>query len=226
MTGNIYHLHQSLITVVLRGKGEKGTASEFKPCACEYAFRREANTSLVIVDCKETGGPAALTARECRARAMEILAQEVNVDSLILSQYRETQYTAPAMELLHRLRRIGSEFHQLSLRNPHKTYFEPRTDLSAKEKKDQLKLCEECPWNPTTYFDRLAKDETVQDPGPFYEEFVREAERLLGATKPEVCNPCLAASRGEMEYMAQELLKLRAFVLYEGFRVVEPGGAT
>lgn len=209
---------------MFRGKGEKRTDAEFKPCACEYALQREANTTAVVVDCKETGGPAVLTARECRAHVLEILSQEVNVDSLVLSHYRETQYTPPAMELLQRLGGIAAEFHQLSLRNPYQTYFDPRTDLSASEKKDQLKLCEECPWNPMTYFDKLAKEAMVQDPGPFHEEFIREAERLIGATKPEVCNPCLAASRGEMEYMATQLLKLRAFVLYEGFRVVEPEG--
>ena len=210
--------------MALRGRTGKEEAPEFKPCSCEYALKREANMNVVVVNCKETGGPAALTARECRARALEILTQEVNVDSIVLSHYRETQYTAPAMDLLHRFQRIASEFRQLSLRNPYKTYFEARTEMSAKEKKEQLKLCEECPWNPMTYFDKLAKDAAIQDPGPFHETFGAEADRLLGATKPDVCNPCLAASRGEMEYMANELQKLRAFILYEGFRVLEPEG--
>ena len=207
---------------VAERRAEKRGPPPFKPCSCEYRLQREANVAKVVGNCKETGGPASLAARECRARALEILSKEVNVDTLILSHFRETQYTVPAMELLQRLQRVVSELRQISLRNPYKTYFDGRKDLSAKEKKDQQKSCEECPWNPMTFFDGLAQKVVSLDAPEFYGTFVKDGERLLGAEKPEVCNPCLGASRGEMEYMSNELMGLRAFVLYEGFRVVEP----
>lgn len=196
-------------------------AEPLSPCACGYDLDREADVTKVIVHCKETGGPASLMERVCRARVLEILSQEVNVDAVVLSHFRETQYDRPAMELLQRLERVTSGFRHLALRNPFNTYFESRADLPAREKKDQEKECEVCPWNPMTFFDALAKSVTEREPSELYERFREDGARLLGATKPEVCNPCLAASRGEMEYMALQLMELRSFVLFEAFRVVE-----
>jgi len=201
------------------GKRTKG-AEAFRPCGCEYNLEREADVSKVIVHCKETGGPASLKERVCRARVLEILSQEVNVDSVVLSHFRETQYARPAMELLHRLERVTAGFRHLALRNPFKTYFEARADMPPRDKKDQEKECATCPWNPMTFFDALSKSVNEGEPSELYERFRADSARLLGATKPNVCNPCLAASRGEMEYMSNELMELQSFVLFEAFRVV------
>ena len=146
------------------------------------------------------------------------------MDTITLAHYRETQYTAPAMELLRRLERLATEFRHLSLRNPHKTHIDSDPDLSAKVKKSHQKECQQCQWNPMTHFDKLAKEVHSQEPSEFYRIYMNEAKRLLKASKPKTCTPCLTATSSEMEYMGKKLARLREFILYEGFRVVEAEG--
>lgn len=203
-------------------KGKEPASPEFKPCACEHALSREANVTKVVFDCKKTDGPADLKARQCRVHAFDVLADEVNVDVLVLAHHRETQYAGPAMDLFTRLGKMAADLRQFSLRDPFKAHFEGNPDVTADAKKEQVKLCQACPWNPTVYFRDLSVAVRESEPTKLYGDFVSQGERLLTATKPAVCTPCLTASREEMDYMATALSGLRVFVLYEGFRIVEP----
>ena len=197
--------------------GEKSESLE--RCECKYTLQSEADLMRLVFECRETAGPANLNEKSCRANVLSALALEPGIDGIVLADYVEAQYGGAAIELLRGMATLGQELGRLSIRDPIQHYFSSK-ELPAVSLGRQKAMCQACPHNPTLVFPTLEKM-LVASPVRYYTEFAKIAKALDKPDRPDTCNPCLAATRADLVYAFGEAEKIRAKILYEGFRIVE-----
>ncbi len=197
-------------SVIKRPKGEYPT--------CKYEIEHEVRESRLVMNCKECNGKATLKDCRCIGGVQNALSEEFNINSIILSHYRETQYTDHSVEMLKKVVQIIHELEQLSIRAPFKEHFESGK-LPFIKADQQKAICEKCDFNPQNIFPTL-KENLEKDIVKFYEIFMKKARSLSEAKKNIVCTACLNTTKSDFVYLYGHLEELRAFVIYRAFHII------
>lgn len=170
------------------------------------------------MNCKECNGKATLKDCKCIRGVQNALSEEFNINSIILSHYRETQYTDHSVEMLKKVVQIIHELEQLSIRAPFKEYFESGK-LPFIKADPQKAICEKCDFNPQNIFPMLGKN-LKKDIVKFYEIFMKKARSLSEAKKNIVCVACLNTTKSDFVYLYDHLEELRAFIIHRAFHII------
>jgi hypothetical protein len=197
-------------SVIKRPKGEYPT--------CKYEIEHEVRETRLVMNCKECNGKATLKDCKCIRGVQNALSEEFNINSIILSHYRETQYTDHSVEMLKKVVQIIHELEQLSIRAPFKEYFESGK-LPFIKADPQKAICEKCDFNPQNIFPMLGKN-LKKDIVKFYEIFMKKARSLSEAKKNIVCVACLNTTKSDFVYLYDHLEELRAFIIHRAFHII------
>ncbi len=183
---------------------------------CNHSVETTMVEMRLVFDCKECVLEANLKQNMCMSGVLKALNDSLNADTVILSDYAELRYTGSAMKMLKTLVRLSNELENLSLRNPPKEYFANLKSQGAREKR--AAACNACNSNPQIIFPNLKKL-LLEDIEKFYLRFGATSRQVQGVRKPD-CQPCKKMTEESLVYMFNLLEEFRAFLYYEGFRVL------
>jgi hypothetical protein len=176
----------------------------------------ESNAAKIIFECKECAGMGDLSDPGCFEEVIAALRSEFNVDSIVFSNYTETNYHGAVMEVLKRISGILNDVQRFAGRTP---WNEIQVDGNVKPQA-RKKICSQCPRNPVAIFSVIERKgkksieylcRSVNHYLPFLEAFPFDAR----------CTACIQNTKSDVQYIMEKLEDLRRFVLYHGFKVVE-----
>lgn len=185
---------------------------------CRYTLTRDANKVTMIARCMECQGGAGLDRKQCLSGILKGLAQEFNVDSVVLSHYIETKYTEDSMQVLRMMVEVLQNLEQMGIREPYEEYFADDERLSSSQKNQQKSKCDRCQLKPDTVFSTL-KIEFSNNVSGFYDVF-NEFTKEVAARAEDNCNECIEATKGDMIFLFNRLEDFRAYVIHRGFKVI------
>jgi hypothetical protein len=173
--------------------------------ACKYSLGQEGRQLVLTLACRDCGGQGPFSDPACLGRALEALAAETGVDSLLVSGHVECQLQGEGMALLGRLVLLAGDLRQLSLRDP------PRGTRD----------CGRCALRPGELFQSL-RAVLLADAAGFPSSLRDRLARLLGAgaAAPETCRACHAATAEDLELVARSFEELARYIIKQGFQIV------
>lgn len=199
------------------GKSAKNSASIVKGKEfCAHSLDISGAETRLVFDCKECTLEASLKIRQCMAGVLKTLDANLNADSVILGDYAELRYTGPSMKMLKMLIKISAEMDNLSLRSPAREHFSEIQSQGARDKR--VAACAACDSNPQAIFPELKKY-LLEDIETFYASFVKVSRRVM-ANEMQECQACRRTTEESLVYIFGQAEELRAFLFYEGFRVL------
>ena len=160
---------------------------------------------VLTLECKGCFGRGPLEDAACMGRALEALAAEDGIDTLIISGYCETQLQRPGMAVLERTGALAGDLQQLSLRDP------PQGSRG----------CQRCPLRPGELFNSLHAC-IISDAPSFPSELRDRMARLMGmlpCSGPS-CRQCLAATAEDLDLVSGSFVDLARFIVKQGFQIV------
>lgn len=163
---------------------------------CSKTIREEGGERKLVINCRECEDD--FSYKKCLPKLILTMEGEVNIDSIILSDYIERQYSEENMEVLMKIKDMVSELNRLS--NRRKT----------------AKKCRGCEINPSKIYPRL-KRVFIKDPGSVYAEFTDVSRAVM---KADGCTSCRRSTKEELTVLGEDLIKLRSKVLSDAFGIV------
>jgi hypothetical protein len=160
---------------------------------------------VLTLECKGCGGKGPLADGSCMGRALEALAAENAVDTIIISGHLETQLQRPGMAVLERIVALAGDMHQLSLRDPpHGCRDRQRCALRPGELFAGLRACllSDAASFPSALRDRLAR------------------MMALVQSSSQSCRPCLDGTAEDLDLLAESFGELARFIMKQGFQIV------
>jgi ssDNA-binding Zn-finger/Zn-ribbon topoisomerase 1 len=172
----------------------------------------------MVAQCMDCRSDAGLHNKQCLTGILNGLAQEFNVDSVILSHYIETKYADESMRVLRMMVEFFQNLDQMAIRDPYNEYFADNEELSSSTRNQQKGKCEKCAVKPEAIFSSLKKD-FLKDVSKIYYTFNNFTEKVA-ANREETCERCMRATKSDMVYLFNRLENFRAYVIYKGFQIV------
>jgi len=173
--------------------------------ACRYSLGQEGRELVLTLACKECSGRGPLSDPACLGRALEALAAEDGVDTLIISGHIETQIQLAGMAVLGRLVVLAGDLRQLSMRDP------PR-DCRDRHR---------CALRPGELFEAL-RTSLLSDAASFPAVMRDRIARINGlvCTAGPACRECHDATGEDLDLIAQSFDELARYIIKQGFQIV------
>jgi hypothetical protein len=190
-----------------------------KKLRCRYSIEVESNTTKLVFDCRGCQGSGDLDDARCFGEAIAALRSEFNVDSIIFSNYIETNYYGLAIDALKRISGIMNEVQRFSGRIPWKEMGETK-DIKLQSRK---KMCLQCDKNPAKIFSVIEKrgKRSIESMCKSFNHYLSVIESLPADRQ---CHKCNQNTRADLNYIQDKIEDLKMHVLYHAFKVVEVDG--
>ncbi|MFW6040400.1 MAG: hypothetical protein ACOC85_01020 [Thermoplasmatota archaeon] len=163
---------------------------------CDYEVSQEVNERKLIISCKDCENDFDM--KKCFSGIILALGNEYTVDSLILSDYIEKQYSESTLKILKMYSRLTEELDA----------------LSSEERDD--KKCKNCELYPKQMYSELK--ESLLSGGDIYNTFIKYVKILI---EKEGCTTCRKETRDELSVIAKRLLQLKSEILLEAYGILE-----
>lgn len=163
---------------------------------CKYELELEASEPKMLIRCIECPGYHSLENDECLLRVLQAVANELKVESVILSHYTDVEYFGPATELLKQMVQFMSQLDNFAIRDPVREYFDYLPE------KDKKKLgCKTCAFNPQRIFSDL-KSSFINDLGKYYQDYYHTLNRIgLTPQSQAECTECTLSTIEDLAYL-------------------------
>ncbi|GEM_PF-2068532 len=198
-----------------RKKGVKGLMGlggeeEEDLFGCDYHIDQSGSKKRLVLECTDCNKAPSLNDQECLTSVLEIMADEMGVDTLVLSHYEDTEYFGPSMDVLRNLVDFMDSIEDFTMRDPVERYFDYLSD------KDKKKLkCHGCTFNPSNVFSRLYNkfSQGIEKYEMEFNRIIREIDRSQN-THSE-CEECTYSTLEDLDYLKKEYEKLYKMTMRE-----------
>lgn len=163
---------------------------------CGHKIRQEEGKRKLVINCKECEEDFSLD--HCFPGILLALEKEYQIDSIILSDYIERQYSGEGIEVLKSIADVINRLERWTSRSEGK------------------KECQKCPIHPPEMYSDI-RGLSLRDPGAAYEALLNYSKELM---KKNGCPKCRRSTKEELTVLGKELLQLRSDVLAEAYGVV------
>lgn len=163
---------------------------------CNFSINDVGGNRKLFIDCKECSDDFSI--ERCLPGIILALEENYNIDTVVLSDFIEIQYSGENLELLKELKGISEEFDRLSSR---------KTDGED---------CKNCEIYPDTMYTTLKKSLLTEHEN-FYQLLLARTSDVM---KIDGCNDCRKSAKEELSVLGQKVLEFRSKVLLEAFGVL------
>ncbi len=163
---------------------------------CDHEIRQEKGKRKLVINCKECDDDFSL--KHCLSGILLTLEKEYQVDTIILSDYVERQYSKEEVTLLKNIADLINRLERWASRSEDK------------------KQCGDCPLHPPEMYSAL-RDSLLVDPGSAYSSLLKYSKELM---KKDGCPKCRRSTKEEFTVLSKQLLEVRSKVLEEAYGVV------
>lgn len=173
---------------------------------CRRSVGHEGRDLTMTFACKGCAQKGTVASPRCLRQALEALASEQGVDTIVMAGHLETQIQAGGMAVLDRLALLANDLDHLSLRQP---------PAGSRD-------CARCGAHPGELLAGL-RTTLVSDPGEFPSAIkgaLAGVQRASGAPFGAACGRCLADTSGDLAFVAESFEGLARFIMKQGFQIV------
>lgn len=179
---------------------EEGKVKGFE---CDYHIDHGAGKKQLVVECTGCNIEPDLNNQRCLGSVLNIMSEEVGIESVVLSHYEDTEYFGSAMDLLKKMVDFMDSIEDFTMRDPKEKYFDYLSD------KDKKKLkCSDCELNPINVFPSLKKSfsESIEKYERQYNRIIQKIDRASLAH--EECEECTFSTLDDLDYLQKEYEEL------------------
>lgn len=169
-------------------------STEIMPC--EYTKKTTLEKKQAVINCKNCKNGFEI--ENCLPKIVLAISNFYNLDSLILSDYKEREFSEKQVEILELLNQIIKDLENYSSRTVSK------------------EGCDGCQLNPSLLYPELKK-KIISDPASIYDEI---ADLLEDTKEGKACEECRNDLNKELKKIANKSLELRSKTLSEGFGII------
>ncbi len=187
-----------------------GGEEEEEGFGCDYHIDQSGSKKHLVVECTECNIYPSLNDQRCLQGVLNILSEEMGIDTVVLSHYEDTEYFGPAMDLLNNLVDFLDSIEDFTMRNPVERYFDYLEDSSKKKLK-----CHECQFNPSKVFPNLRSkfSEGIEE---FENEFNMVIQKIDRASYSHTeCEECTFSTLQDLDYLKKEYEELYKMTMRE-----------
>ncbi len=163
---------------------------------CNYSISDVGGNRKLFIDCEECADDFSID--KCLPGIILALEENYNIDSIVLSDFIEIQYSDENLNFLKDLKYISEELDRLSSRRP---------DRDG---------CEDCEIEPRTMYPSL-KEGLLTEHEDFYQ---RLFDYTLKVMKIEGCKGCRKSAKEELTVLGEKVLEFRSKVLLKAYGVL------
>ncbi len=182
--------------------GFKG-GEEDEDVGCEYHIEQSGSKKRLVLECTECDLTPTLKDQKCLASVLNLMSDEMVMDSVVLSHYEDTEYFGPSMDVLNNLVDFMDSIKDFTLRDPIARYFDYLDDKNKKKLK-----CHECPFNPSMVFSSLYKSfsQGIEKYEMDFNTVVRQINKSP-QSHPE-CEECTYSTLEDLDYLKKKYERL------------------
>jgi hypothetical protein len=186
---------------------------------CRYSVEVESNATTLVFDCKGCQGNGDLGDLRCFVEAIAALRTEYNVDSIIFSNYIETNYFGSTMDVLKQISEILNEMQRFSGRMP----WREMRGIGDIKMQTRKKMCSQCDKSPAKIFTAIEKrgKKSIENMCKVFNHYFSVMESV---PVEKQCYKCIQNTKADLQYIWEKLDDLKTHVLHEAFKVVEVDG--
>lgn len=162
---------------------------------CEYEISQKYSERGITIRCKECENDFDIGS--CISNIVMSMKGEYNIDSIILSDYIEKQYSRKSLKLLKKLRDLLEVFERFSSR------------------KKEGKECADCPIAPDTMYSELKI--TMFNGDDVYQRYL---DYTMDIMRLEGCVECRRSAKEEFSFIGDRLLDLNSSVLMDAYGIL------
>lgn len=174
--------------------------------SCRWSVGHEGRDLTLTFACKGCAHKGPVASSRCLHQALEAVASEQGVDTIVMAGHLETQIQAGGMAVLDRLAALANDLNQLSLRQP---------PAGSRD-------CARCGAHPGQLFAGLRT--TLLSGPPDFPSALKGAlvsvQQASGAPFGAACGRCLGDTSGDLVFIAESFEGLARFIMKQGFQIV------
>lgn len=187
-----------------------GGEEEEEGFGCDFHIDQSGSKKRLIVECTECDIKPSLNNQRCLQGVLNILSEEMGVDTVILSHYEDTEYFGPAMDLLNNLVDFLDSIEDFTMRDPIEKYFDYLDDGSKRKLK-----CHDCQFNPSNVFPNL-RNKFFEGIEEFENEFNRITQQIDSVSYSHTeCEECTFSTLQDLDYLKKEYEELYKMTIRE-----------
>lgn len=187
-----------------------GGEEEEEGFRCDYHIDQSGSKKRLTLECTDCDITPSLNNQRCLQGVIDIMSEEVGVDTVILSHYEDTEYFGPAMELLNTLVDFMDSIEDFTMRDPVEKYFDYLEDGDRRKLK-----CHDCQFNPSMVFPKLRRkfSEGIQEFDREFNRMIREIDRV--SYSHTECEECTFSTLQDLDYLKKEYDELYKMTVRE-----------
>lgn len=173
---------------------------------CRWSVGHEGRDLTLTFACKGCAQKGPVASPRCLQQALEALASEQGVDTIVMAGHIETQIQAGGMAVLDKLAILANDLNHLSMRQP---------PAGSRD-------CVRCGAHPGQLFNGL-RTKLLSDPPEFpsaMKDALAGVHQASGAPFGAACGRCLADTSGDLAFVAESFEGLARFIMKQGFQIV------
>ncbi len=163
---------------------------------CKNSISEVGSSRKLFIDCEECDSDFSID--DCLPGIILALEENYNIDSVVLSDFIELQYSGDNLELLNDIKYISEEIDRFSSRIP--------------DGED----CHNCEIEPKKMYSSL-KESLLLDHENFYQLLFDYTLKIVGI---DGCRSCRKSAKEELTVLGEKVLEFRSDVLLKAYGVL------